>query len=639
MVREFVQQALAAAGVECVEREPGLLRVYSHPLLAELLGEEPWIELVFDEAGHHEYPGATLCGPGSFPLDRILALVQEMPRAFSFHASLPLPEGPPPGGPVLRNAPFQLRRAAPVERTALRLLVRIRLQADETVEHLHWVAASGGRERPDLLPGWKPDLPLHTAAPGQPGPADLKALEEQAQRAAAELAAEYARANAAHQQDERERLERFHQALLEELPSQLPSGPAKRLAQARAEDLALLEWLRSSLPGNGPWERARLLPTGWGPFRKPGQLAPPDYETQLKVQGLLPELGPYFQWEDLERAARRHSEKRLQRQMDRLRSDPEASRQLAEAEERLQEEHRGRLADLERKLHLRTLVTPRALEALSYAAAGFELVSPGVAPVSVAWDPLAGAWEPATCPTCAEPATELWRCSDASLGCEECTSRCCGCDRVEPRSHPLPACAVCARPACPDCGRACADCGSWNCGLHAGRCPGCEKTRCAACGGACGVCGGAVCAAHPVHCGECRRPLCAEHHFRCRVCEADLCPDHRHRCSICTHAACAQHEAQCRGCGQRYCARCVPDGRCETCRTLEPAGEETVKALRASVAEALPNLDARRLTAWKLGRSSRYLIVEARAWPRIHRFVFEEEAGRLLHHTRSWKPW
>lgn len=625
----FLLAALASAGVQALEREPELLRVYGHPRLRDWIEDSPWIELALTEAAHQEHPEAQLCIPGSYPVDRILELVRDLPRAFRTRAELPLPPDPPPGAPGIEGASFTLQPAGTVERWAVRALVRVRVQAEELREHLVWVGAdAAGRPLPATALGWDAFPSSPEGAPLDLPEAVTALLEAEARRVAGEVAAEYAVGAEARVERERARLEEYLQALEGELSGQLPAGPARRLLTARGAALALREVLLGCLPEPGPWKRETLLGSGEWPFRRPGRLDALPFDIRVEALQVARGLPPVFDRPALDRALEEFSRPRLARLERQLERAPDERKLLEEARGRLEADHRERLADIERKCRLQVAALPVLLHALRYRAARFALRAAGVGEAEVVWDPLAGRWDPVRCPRCGAAAEQLWS-TGAALGCPSCCSRCAGCGAVRPEPGAFAACAVCAAPACPECGGRCDACAAWACARHAARCPEWESLRCARCAGACATCGRAVCSQHGAHCAACERLLCPEHAAPCVTCERPLCPEHARRCPCCAAAYCPEHAGACSLCRQDCCAGCVREGLCATCRSLEPPGEQTLAALRFQLAAA--GVRTHRLGRWKPARNQRFRVVTARAWPREHVFVLDEETGAVLH--------
>lgn len=631
----FLLGALAAAGVDAVEREPGVLRIYAHPRLQDWLDDSPWIELALTESAHQEYPEAQLCVPGSYPLDRILELVRDLPRAGRSRAHYPLPQAPPPGAPEVVGFPHTRTAAGTVERRAVRALVRVRVQTEELHEHLVWVGAGfdGAPLRGEAL-RWESAAIEPARERSVPSAEVIPVLEAEARRVAQELAQEYGVRATARLEAEKARLDRYLQALEGELSSQLPAGPARRLLGARAESLALRETMQGCLPERGPFKRETLLGSGFWPFRRRGALdsLPPD--VRLDARRVAWALPPVFERSDLQLAIDRLFEPRLQHLENLLERSPDEQKLLEAARARLEADHRDRLADIERKCRLQVAAQPVLLHALEYQAAAFTLSAEGLGKASLTWDPLLQRWDLVRCPGCGGLAEELW--AAEVLGCPACFSRCAGCGAVCAERSAFRACAVCGDPACSTCGLPCAACEGWVCALHAGRCAGCAGARCSACGGACSACGRAACGQHGPRCLLCGRPLCSEHASSCIRCERPLCPEHAERCPCCAAAFCPEHSAVCGLCRQSGCAGCYGEGACETCRGLAAPGEQTLAALKAQLEAS--SVDVRRLGGWKLGRNNRYRVVTARAWPRAWVFVVDEETGALIHSDSRFAP-
>lgn len=665
-LRSFVGAVLARSGVEHVWLDGRRVRVRPHPAFAELFGEAASLELALDEAAAQEYPGATLCSPGSFALDQLISWCRNIPGVY--HTRLPTAglSEPPPGLPAVENGLLEAAPGGSVERHVLYALFRVSVDSDELVEELVPILLQDtGAAPPGTVQRFEslPREPQSAAVPAVPEDL-LERLESAAAEAARRLAEEQLPVIEVRKIGELRRLEEYLRALRDDLGRELPAGAVRRAAEIRRKCRARLDLLRSVLPGDGPWDRETVLESLFPKprFRLPvpivtGHADPQrvlagssprvlrlDRESQHLVAELLRRLPRSFTTGDVEALIGRDETMRLAR-LARNAGEEEAApgEVLEDHEQRLEEEHRRRVADIEEKFHVRALATPVLLEWLDYTAPQYRLAVAGLpgTPLHASWDPVSAEWDLSPCPGCgAVHVRSLWLCEREHLACGACAGVCAHCRRARCPSCAFGVCAVCEEPACPDCGLECARCGAWNCGRHAARCPECGAAGCVRCGGGCRVCQAPLCPEHHAACALCAAAVCREHTLRCSFCERPACPEHGDRCPACGRVHCTDHAAACRFCGERYCTACAgSSGRCATCRELERVGPATAAALRSRLDQLAPGSKASRFRHLWLARNSRRQIVVARRRLWNHVYVMDEDGSALRSHRRylSWR--
>jgi hypothetical protein len=647
-IEGFVLAVFGLAGIEYGWAAERVLRVRRYASLAALFGDAEQVELALDTRAAADHPAALLCAPGSFAMDELLRLARSLPGGYRSTLLLPLPGAElPPGLPLVENGHLAVERRETVTRRALRAVFRVALQSAEPVERLLvLVVDSDGRLRPDLADRGE-RAPRSLDAPAEPVPGELlDVLEQEAGRHAALIAAEQLPPIQVRKAGEVRRLEQYLAALRDERAAELPAGAPRRAAQIQAEGRALLDALRTVLPGDGPWDRDEVLrdltPRLWSPALRMRLLPPRQHQPVLALIRRLPRR---FSLEEAEALVARETQRRLER-LARARPDEEPGAALvAEHEQRLESEHAERLRDIDEKYHLRVLATPALLEWLEYPALACELRLSAVpqsgaagATVPAAWDALAEAWDLPPCPACGASIERLWLCEHDHTACGSCAIVCAGCRRARCPSCEMPRCAVCGDGACEVCGRECESCGGWTCPRHFQTCPDCARTACSRCGGACAACETPLCREHHAACSFCQRGVCHSHVHTCYGCRRSACPEHGDRCAICGRDFCGAHGHRCVSCGERYCGADVgADHRCRTCGSLEPIGDATTDALRTRLAEVLPEVDLSRHRQWWLGRNGRVLVVVARRWPRSHWFVLHAESRVLRRHRVYWR--
>jgi hypothetical protein len=626
-VGDLVCRALTMVGIQWVEREPGLIRIYAHPSLTDWLEEADWVELALTDTARQEHPEAQVGIAGSYALDRILELCRDTPRSFRTRAEFPLPEIAPSGAPTIDGEPPHSEPAGTVERWALRALIRVRVQSDEAAEHLVWAVLDGlGHACPEVAERW--ESLVTEVEPGFPELDEglIAALETEAERLTPAVLEPHVRRIEERLAAETDRLEVYREALRGELSAQLPAGPARRLVMARTQAEELSDLIRSCLSGPEPFTRGAVLGTGIWPFRKPGSIAQLPGETHFEVSRLVASLPVSFTLADLDARLQQWFRPRLQRLEAQLQRAPDDLAALNAAEAEIEAAHQQRLEDIGDKFRVRAGASPAVLEALHYHAARFRT---SCSALDIVWDPLRAAWEQPSCRSCGAPTPILWRLGPDRFGCPACASRCAGCGETAAGVDTFSRCA-CGAAACPKCGASCADCGRWSCSRHRSDCRACGRVRCAACAGSCQVCGVAACGEHGPRCLTCSSPLCAEHLRVCVRCEQAICPDHTATCPCCASPHCAEHTVRCDFCHQGVCPGCAPEGRCETCRSLAEPGEKTLDAVRRGVAAACADLRPDRLRGWRLGRNHRFRVIAASAWPRTHVIVLDDATGELV---------
>jgi len=649
----FAARLLELLRVPHVWSEEGVVRVYPHPGLETLIGEAPFLDLALSEESLRLSPAAVSCLPGSFALDVLLNTARELPAAF--HSRLSgesLPADVPPGLPGFANARVSVVETLREERGALYALFRAGFHSDELVERLLAVALD---QEGTPRPGWPARLEPREreVAPGPvalPGGV-LDALGAEAERAAREMAQELLPGVEARKGAEMARLEAYLRALRDELQAAVPAGPARRAARIQAEARQALDALRLALPGEGPWEREAVLSAVWqtprfGPKQPPGGSLRPDSP--------LRELPPALQWKTIERigglpqcftladvegAVDGEAHRRLERLERGLGEGAGELDLLGERERALAEEHRARVADIESKFSLRVLLRPVLLEWLTYPAlaARFRVEGAAEAEFSSMWHALSGAWDLPPCASCGGLLEAGWLCERGHLACAACASVCGECRRARCAGCAFDRCAVCGETACDGCGLRCARCGEWNCRRHARPCETCRETACARCGGACNRCAVPLCPDHHATCALCGGTACAEHHVACHLCGQVACAEHGDRCPCCARPYCGSDASACSLCGRPHCRNCAGErGRCDTCRSLQEVGPDTVAALRSRLQAVVPLQRPGRFRRWWLARNSRYTVVVARRWPWSYLFVLGEATGELVHSRRFW---
>jgi hypothetical protein len=645
VLHTFVEGALAHVGAEHVWLSRELVRVGATPALADLFGDAATLDLALTPEALVDWPAALLCAPGSFAFDALLERCRATPAGFSTRLEPSEPGGaPPPGLPELANGTLVPERRELSTGTAVFALFRVSLHSDELVERLVPVLVdAAGTLRPELA-----ERVERRGRCSQPGGVEVPApflatLEAEIQRRTAELAGALIPEIRKRKAEETARLESYLATLREDLHREFPPALLMQVDGIRAQAEMATAAFRTLAAGAFPCERDRLLAllepkpqTGFTrPYDPVSQL--PD-ATRRRLAEVLRALPERFYPPAFEGAMAQDSAARLKALGAWAETGQPLSEVIAEREQRLEEEHRARIADIEHKFHLRVTSAPALLETISYPLAEYELVVEGDPELrtTATWDTLAEEWRSAPCPGCGEAAARWWLCERGHLACEACAGVCVGCGRARCRSCAFRRCADCHRPACPDCGTCCARCDSWSCREHAPGCPLCDQTTCSRCGGSCHVCGRGLCDEHHEACALCHRQVCAEHALTCRVCRRVACSVHARRCAICRDGCCRDHRATCASCRQEYCSACCVEGRCETCRSLEPAGGQTALSLARQLAHLCgePALESHR--RWLLARNARYRVAVARGWPRSRIFVVDEETGALAEQRKRW---